>query len=56
MAQAILLSLLVATIALPVRAAREKNPRKGLRRAIVSVAVFNAIYLLLLIFVYGRFL
>jgi hypothetical protein len=56
MAQVVLLSILIATVAIPARAAREKNPKKGLRKAILYVALYNAFYLFLLIFVYVRLL
>ena len=35
-------------------AAREKNPRKGLRKAIVYMLLFNVFYLFGLMFLYGR--
>lgn len=41
-----LLSIVICTIALPARAAREKSPKKGLRKAIVYTLVFNVIYAL----------
>ena len=56
MAQLLLLSILIATVVIPAKAAREKNPRKGLRKAILYVAIYNAVYLFLLMFVYGRLL
>lgn len=55
MAKLILLSLLFAMIAIPARAAREKNPRKGLRKAIVQIVIFEGLYLLALKYVYGHF-
>ncbi len=54
MMKLILLSFMIATMALPARAAREKSPKKGLRRAMISMAVFNAFYLFALLFIYGR--
>lgn len=55
MSKIILLSILIATIALPARAAREKNPRKGLHKAIWYMVFFNAFYLFSLLYLYGRF-
>ena len=55
MSKIILLSILFMSIALPARAAREKNPRKGLRKTIVYMTLFNLFYLFSLIFLYGRF-
>jgi hypothetical protein len=55
MSKLILLSILIATIALPARAAREKNARRGLRKALVYMAIFNFFYLFSLLFLWGRF-
>jgi len=54
MSKLLLLSILIASIALPAKAAREKNPRKGLRKTIVYVLLFNVFYLFGLMFLYGR--
>jgi hypothetical protein len=55
MSKLLLLSILVATIALPARAAtKSKNPKVGLKRALVHVAIFNAFYLFGLLYLYGR--
>lgn len=54
MSKLFLLSILIATIALPARAAREKNSRKGLRKAILYMLLFNVFYLFGLLFLYGR--
>lgn len=54
MSKLLLLSILIASIALPARAAREKNPRRGLRKTIVYVLLFNVFYLFSLLFLYGR--
>ena len=55
MTKLLLLSILVATIALPARAATQsKNPKLGLKKALVHVAIFNAFYLFALLFLYGR--
>ena len=51
----ILLSILFMSIALPARAARAKNPKKGLRQTILYMFLFNLFYLFSLIFLYGRF-
>ncbi|MBJ6760827.1 hypothetical protein KRR26_16775 [Corallococcus sp. M34] len=44
MAKLILLSVLIFTIALPGTAARDPNPMRGLKKAILWVALFNAAY------------
>lgn len=52
MEKALLLSILVAMIALPATFASDPNPRRGLNRTIVSFALFNAFYLFSLLFVW----
>jgi hypothetical protein len=55
MSKLLLLSILIATIALPARAAtRSKNPKVGLKKALLHVAIFNAFYLFGLLYLYGR--
>ena len=54
MSKLLLLSVLIASIALPTIAAREKNPKRGLRKAIIYMLLFNVFYLFGLIFLYGR--
>jgi len=51
MSKVILLSAVIAIIALPVRAAREKNPKVGLKKALRYMIAFNICYLLALRFV-----
>jgi hypothetical protein len=55
MSKLILVSVLLATIALPALAARDANPRKGLLRTLTYMALFYAFYLFGLLFLYGRF-
>jgi hypothetical protein len=50
----ILMSILVATIALPARLASHHEPRRALKKLILYTLIFNVAYWLLLIFVYGR--
>ena len=54
MSKALLLSIVFAMVALPARAAREKDARKGLRKALLYLALFNLFYLFNLMFLYGR--
>lgn len=54
MKQAILMSILVATIAIPARAASEPNPRLALKKAVAYAFLFNVIYWMLLLVVYPR--
>jgi hypothetical protein len=50
----LLISILIATVAIPVRAARDASARRGFRRALLQMALFNTIYLLACAFVYYR--
>ena len=52
MEKALLLSVLVANVALPAFFSRDPQPRRGLRRALTSVVVFDVLYLLGLLFVH----
>jgi len=54
MKKLLLLSIMFASVALPARAATAKNPRAGLKKALVNMMVFNAVYLFALLYVYGR--
>jgi len=55
--QSILLtSILVATIVIPLLAARDAQPRRGFRRAVIGLLVFDALYLVACLFVYPRIL
>jgi hypothetical protein len=42
MANGLLMAILVATIALPLSAARDPRPARGLRRAVILFALFVA--------------
>lgn len=50
----ILISILFANVAIPIWAARERSPGKGLKKAIVSMLVFDVVYLAALLVVYPR--
>lgn len=54
MAKLLLLSVIFATILLPARAAREKNAKRGYRKMVISLAVFNLLWVLALVFVYAH--
>jgi hypothetical protein len=54
MAKLLLLSIIFANIALPVRAAGSKNPRLGLRKTLIHMAVFNFLYIFSVLYVYPR--
>jgi len=50
----LLLSVVVATVALPVLAARDRRPGRGVRRAALLVLAFNVAWALALAFLYPR--
>lgn len=54
MQKLVLLSVILASIVIPARAARLKNPRAGLKKTLVNMVIFNLVYVFLLIFVWGR--
>jgi hypothetical protein len=55
MSKLILLSIVIGMITIPVRAARVKDARKGLRKVIVQTLIFEVVYLFALRFLWGRF-
>jgi hypothetical protein len=50
----ILLSVIIAAIAIPARAARAKDGRAGFKKTLVHSAIFNFIYLILITLVWYR--
>jgi hypothetical protein len=50
----LLISILVATVLFPVMAARNARPIVGLRRALAGFALFEAFYLLAVLYLYPR--
>lgn len=54
MKKLILLSVIIASIALPVRAARNKDGFAGLKKALWHVLVFELIYVILITQVWFR--
>jgi hypothetical protein len=54
MRKLLLISILVATIVIPMRAAAERNPRRALGKALAYTIAFNVVYWLLLLFLYPR--
>ncbi len=55
MKKLILLSMIFAMMSLPARAARIKDARAGFKKAIIQMAIFDVIYLFLLLYVWPRF-
>jgi hypothetical protein len=52
MAKLLLLSCVIAIIAIPVVTARVKSPRRGLQLTVILIAVFNLFYLFAVRFIY----
>ena len=50
----VLMSVIIASIVIPARAARMKNPAEGLKKALKQIAIFNLVYLFMLVYVVGR--
>ena len=54
MKKAILMSVILVPFVLAARAARLKNSKQGLRKFLTQLAIFNFLYLLMLLFVWSR--
>jgi hypothetical protein len=54
MGKLLLVSALLVSIVVPVRAAADPDPRRGLRRAVIQTLVFDAFYGLALLFIFPR--
>jgi hypothetical protein len=52
----VLLSVLIALVTIPVLSARDRNQRRGLKRALFLVVAFNLFYMFALRFIYPRVL
>ncbi len=54
MQKLLLMSILVITFAVPAVLARDASPRRGLRRAVSGMMVGIFLYVLAVVFLYGR--
>ena len=54
MQKLILISILIMDVALPIWAARDRSAIRGLKKVVFYMCICNAIYLLLVMFVYPR--
>jgi hypothetical protein len=50
----ILLSLILVTIAVPAWASKDAQPRRGLKKALLALAVFAVFWLLLVKYLYPK--
>jgi hypothetical protein len=48
----LLISVILASVAIPVRAARDPDPRRGLRSAVALTAAFDFLYLIAVKYLY----
>jgi hypothetical protein len=53
-AQLLLLSVLIVTIALPMRMARARKPRLALRRVVVGMTIYICFWIFFLVYVFMR--
>ena len=53
MAKAILFSILLATIVIPVRASSDPKPARSMKKMITNMLIFEFIWFVLLVYVYG---
>jgi hypothetical protein len=54
MGKLLLISIVIATVVFPVRAASEPIPGRALRKVVVSMVTFNLIYFFAILYVYPR--
>jgi hypothetical protein len=55
MSKFILISILLGNVLIPLWAARDPSPIRGLKKALFYMCIYNVVYLLLVMFVYPRF-
>jgi hypothetical protein len=56
MAKIVLFSVIIMMFAIPIAAARVKNPRRGFNRLVVAALLFNLFYLFAVRYIYPRLL
>jgi hypothetical protein len=54
MKKLLLLSIVLAPIVIGVRTAKMANPRRGLKKCLTQLAIFHALYMIYLLFIWGR--
>ena len=54
MKKLILLSVIIASVVVPVRAARSKNGKEGLKKTLIQIAIFEVIYVIVVTQVWFR--
>jgi hypothetical protein len=54
MQKLLLLSLLIMIVAIPMRAAADPSPARGLRRAVIGTVAYAFVYVMLIVYVLPR--
>ncbi len=52
MKKLLLMSVLIANVAIPIWAAKQPNPRAALKGALIALLAFNVVYAVVLIVIY----
>jgi hypothetical protein len=55
-AKLLLVSIMIMSIVIPARAAASNDPRRGLKKALLQMALFNLFYALAVTYLYPRLL
>jgi hypothetical protein len=54
MQKLLLISVIISSIVIPIRASRTNNAKQGLKRALLQMLLFDFFYLLLVMYVWSR--
>jgi hypothetical protein len=54
MQKLLLISILIVTVALPMRAARDPNPGRALRHVVYGIAAYVAFYVIAIVYIMPR--
>jgi hypothetical protein len=54
MQKLLLISVLMATVAIPLACAKDRSAKRGLKKTIVAVTIFNVLYLFSVLHIYPR--
>lgn len=54
MSKLLVLSIMIAMLVIPTRAARDPKPKRGLKRAVVNMLLYGAFYAFAMIYLWGR--
>ena len=54
MQKLLLISVIIASMVIPIRASRTNNARQGLKRALINMLIFDVVYLLMVMYLWSR--